>query len=69
MGMIPIYDQQQPYYYSDQMPSSILPNSVQKNVIAHRIGAKLQQIRKLLHFDNIPRLISTSISGIWFQNR
>jgi len=43
------------------------PNSVQKNVIADRIGATREQIREYFIFLFKP--LSNQIVGIWFQNR
>jgi hypothetical protein len=43
------------------------PNSIQKNVIADRIGASREQIRKFMFSQKKNFLLNSS--GIWFQNR
>lgn len=45
------------------------PNSIQKNVIADRIGATREQIRKFDPFPSPIKTLSLNYSGIWFQNR
>ena len=45
------------------------PNSVQKNVIADRVGASREQIRKFLPSSPNETIEFSSRLGIWFQNR